>query len=274
MFKKIIYLTLLILIFSSCKSNSSKDEYTNKVNTTKNDFQDEKNQEDKNTNDDLEDNYEIPIDLPVNSEPKLNSGQNPVFNIKKDYKVKTIEENSDYVKISFEEKIGWIPKWYLSISPKEISIKESYALVSSKPGKYFLYPNSEQPMYNDVNNDYFEGKFFKVIAEYKEWVCVKFITYDCPWYDLHWIKKDTTTNYDEKIVQEGFLDKETISYTDTGKLSDISIQGFVFIIESKDDLYHVISPGGMDTFIKKTDFKPVTLDDLIDYEITDISPVG
>lgn len=197
--------------------------------------------------------YIINFDLNVNNEPLINGADFPEFSLSAGTEIILIDQENDFAKIKYQEKEGWIPAWYISKISSSIRQESPFIVVLNTSTNVYLYPN-ETPKY-DFKLE--KGKVVKVIASYFDWYCIEYIRYDCPEYDLTWIKNDNTLDYNERLVKEGIVSDNTNIYSEEGNLVEDTISGYIFIVEEKGDFYKVFGAGGQEGFIKKKDFIPI-----------------
>lgn len=145
--------------------------------------------------------YKVNYDIYANNEPMFNGGDYPEFSLKINDLVELVEIEGDFAKIKHQEKEGWIPVWYILEESAQIDESASYLRIIDKEASIYLLPIENSPSYSD---DYQleKGKVIKIFATYGDWYCIDFIRYDNPEFDLTWIKKDYTSEYDKSLVKE------------------------------------------------------------------------
>ncbi len=194
--------------------------------------------------------YAICLELNVGERSDIIGAEPPVFTteLKIEYEVNKID--GDFAQIRYGSQIGWIPLWYLTEEAGEVRRIEPILMNISNPAKIYLYPNAQTPLYSD---DHFlrQGKVVKVKAEYNNWCLIDFITYDCPYFDPTWVKKEHLTDYLPESSIEGYVKGGTVFIN-----KEEEVLKYVIIEEEMDDSYLVYGAGGQYGYIRQSDFIP------------------
>lgn len=192
--------------------------------------------------------YTIPLELNVGERPDIIGAECPVFTteLKIEYEVNKID--GGFAQIRYGSQIGWIPLWYLTEEASKVIRIEPILMNVSNPAKIYIYPNAQTPLYSDFLE---QGKVVKVKAEYNNWCLIDYITYDCPYFDPAWIKKEHLTDYLPESSIEGYVKEGTVFINKEEEVSKI-----VIIKRELDDLYFIYGAGGQSGYIKQSDFIP------------------
>ena len=213
--------------------------------------------------DDIELNeiYKVSYPVNVNNQMSDNGADYPEFAVLTDDKTKVLELKSDFVKIEFKDKEGWIPKWYLSEEAKTVNIVKPYLRILKEEMKTHYYPNDKALSYE---HNILEGKVCKVIAEYEDWYNITFVNYAEPYFDNAWIKKVDTFSYDKEKVREGYLVKDVSIYKTNIEKNKFwidpnssTINGQIIINYTFEGFYYIYGRGGRAGYINIVDFKPI-----------------
>ncbi|MFC5530043.1 hypothetical protein [Cohnella yongneupensis] len=173
----------------------------------------------------------------------------------------------EYVKIVNDAgEAGWIPSWYLvgegDTGERVQPVDETYDMIVDKPVTYRLYPGEPEPSGFEL----WSGKVVHVVREYEGWVEIIVVTYDSPYVENKWVRKDELIPYDETKAKEGLVFRKEmkgnivpkfILYDETGKeTQELPALTRVYIQGEKNGRYWITAGGGLSGYLDKKDFIP------------------
>lgn len=184
-----------------------------------------------------------------------------------------IEESAgDHVKlIDPYGNAGWVPRWYIvgesPTNDRVQEIAEPYPMIVDKPVTYRLYPDEPTPSGFEL----WAGKVVNVVRTYgDDWLEIEIITYDSPYLENKWLRKDELIPYEASKAREGYTSHLAILYDENGReLQSLPLITYVYINGEQGDRYWVTAGGGISGYIDKTDFIPDPFSFSINVKVVD-----
>lgn len=169
------------------------------------------------------------------------------------------ETAADFSKIVDKEgQSGWIPSWYL-VGPddngvREQTLAEPYVMLVDKPVTYRLYPDEPTP----TGFELWSGKVVQVVGTYgDDWLEINVVTYDSPYMENKWVRKDELIPYDAGKAKEGYIGTAGAQISgEEGGQQELPLLTRVYIEREEGDRYWVTAGGGAAGYLNKADFAP------------------
>ncbi|MFD0674794.1 hypothetical protein [Cohnella sp. GCM10027633] len=156
---------------------------------------------------------------------------------------------------------GWIPAWYLvdegDTGERVETVAESYPMIVDKPVTYRLYPDEPTPSGFEL----WAGKVVNVIRTFgDDWLEIQVVTYDSPYMENKWVRKDELIPYEDGKAKEGLVypSRQTVTlYNVNGEAQqELPPLTTVYIEGEQGDRYRVTAGGGVGGYMNKEDFLP------------------
>lgn len=173
-----------------------------------------------------------------------------------------VDAHADYVRIADHNgNAGWIPAWYLvdegDPGDRIESVAEPYPMIVGKPVAYRLYPDEPTPSGFEL----WAGKVVNVIRTFgDDWLEIQVVTYDSPYMENKWVRKDELIPYEDGKAKEGLVypSRQTVTlYDENGEAQqELPALTPVYIEGEQGDRYRVTAGGGMNGYMNKEDFLP------------------
>ena len=182
-------------------------------------------------------------------------GSHTVFmtEAQKDYEL--LDRRDGFAKIRNGEQVGWVPEWYI-LHGHSIFVVNPYEVLIKQPTSFLLYP--EDGAYKSFELQ--EGTVVQIQKEYGDWVGIDLMLYAEPMEGDKWIRKTDITNYSSDKAKEGYAWNNRIGlvlYDENGEMMQYSHYPLPARIEGEtDSMYQIIAPGGINNYIRKSDFLP------------------
>lgn len=166
------------------------------------------------------------------------------------------ETRDGYIRITDRSgQTGWIPQWYSmdeEKGPRVENVIDPYEMIVDKPVKYRMYPDEPTPSGFEL----WEGKVVQVVGKYGDWLEINVVTYDSPYMENKWVRKDELIPYEESKAKEGFVfASDAMLYDENGVAQQVlPVLTNVFIEGEQGDRYKIIAGGGISGYLKKMDF--------------------